>query len=181
MASYYKFLRKLNLRALINSAFDLSTGHDHDGTNSKAVVLGAASVAPEKLTAAAKTQVLTYRIEDLAAGVDIADRVLRVVPAGQSYTLVKASIIPEGAAAGVDAGNTCVVTLKNGANTIVAKTYNDATPLPNAGVEGDLGALDATHKIMAAGASLKLSVTNGATADPSGLLLQIAYTLATAA
>lgn len=42
----------------------------------------------------------------------------------------------------------------------------------------DLGALNATHKVLAAGEKLFLSVTNGATAAPPAFLLQLEYTIA---
>ena len=42
------------------------------------------------------------------------------------------------------------------------------------------GALDGTHKILAAGEKLYLSVTNGTTAAPPAFLLQLTYTIAPA-
>ncbi|CAK0756605.1 conserved hypothetical protein [Gammaproteobacteria bacterium] len=133
------------------------------------------------LAATAKTHILTYRIEDLAANADIADRVVLVVPAGLNLTITGAEIVPEGAAAGVDDSNTCIIALKNGSDAIASKTYNTSAPVPDAGVPGDLGALDGTYKVLAAGAKLCLSVTNGTTANPAGMLLQVTYTVADAA
>lgn len=220
MASFYKFgTLKGTLRDNLRAAFDLVTGHDHDGVNSKAITFGELSLANGKilvgsagnlaapvtpsgdvtmtnagvtaigagkvtlaqLAATAKTHFITVPIEDLAAGADIAARAVFAVPAGMTATLVKASLIMQGAAAGVDAGNTCVVVLSDGTNTIVTKTYNDAAPMPAENAEGDLGALDAEHKVLAAGERLHFAVTNGATADTPKMVLQVALTLADAA
>jgi hypothetical protein len=252
MASYYKFFNALNLRKFLSSVFDLTTGHDHDGVNSKAVTTGtpadsavttakiaanalaasaagrgkiqtgffdAATVAdkfaadsctnavllqiiqdgafaastatralfadalftPAKLSTVAKTHVITYAIEDLAAGGDISTRVLFVAPTGVDVTITSASIIPIGTAAGIDDSNTCVVALSDGTNDIVSATYNTSNALPAAGSVGDLGTPHVTYKVLSAGEKLCLSVTNGATANPPAIILQVTYTVADAA
>jgi hypothetical protein len=57
----------------------------------------------------------------------------------------------------------------------------DAAPgFPDSGVVTDLGTLHEDHKILGAGETLCLSVTNGTTADPPAFLLQIAFTEADA-
>ena len=94
-------------------------------------------------------------VEDLAAGADIAGRVIYVVPTGYAVTLSSVSIVPSGSKTGIDAGNTCVVALANGANAIVSKTYNNTTVFPADATEDDLGALSGTYKVLAAGALLK--------------------------
>jgi len=134
-----------------------------------------------KLAATAKTHVLTYQVEDLAANADIADRVLFVAPAGLDVTLVSASIIGYAAAAGVDDSNTCVIKLSDGTNTIVEATYDTDPGFPAAGAATSLGALDGTYKVLSAGEKLYLSVTDGATANPPGFMLQVVYTVAEAA
>ena len=183
MAAFYKFKNRDIFKALA-TAFDLSSGHDHNGANSKAVSgasLAAASVTPAKMSATANTRFLSIPIEDLAANGDITARAVFAVPTGMTATLVKASIIMLGSAAGVDDANTCVIALSDGTNTIVSKTYNTGTAMPDENAEGDLGALNATHKVLAAGEKLTLSVTNGANANPPAMMLQVAYTLADAA
>ncbi len=226
MATYsgYKIDEKVKnpiLRRLISLIMDITSGHDHDGTNSKAVTVGTvadgaietakiadaalsadaagrakmadgfitnakiaadADIALSKLSATARKSVLSYQIEDLSAGADIANRVIFQAPSGIDVTLVSAAIIPQGSAAGVDDSNTCVIALADGSgNSIVSKTYNTGTAIPAAGVLGDLGVLDATYKALAAGEKLALSITNGTTANPPALMLQVVYTVADAA
>ena len=183
MASFYKFKNRDIFKALA-TAFDVSAGHSHDGSNSRAISggsLAAASVTPAKMSATANTRFLSIPIEDLAANGDITARAVFAVPTGLTATLVKASIIMQGSAAGVDDANTCVIALTDGTNTIVSKTYNTATAMPAANAEGDLGALNATHKVLAAGERLHFTVTNGTAANPPAMVLQVAYTLADAA
>jgi hypothetical protein len=48
-------------------------------------------------------------------------------------------------------------------------------------VIGDLGALEGTYKVLAAGEKLVLDVTNGATANLPEFLVQVVYTLTEAA
>lgn len=135
-----------------------------------------------KLAPTARTQTFNYIIEDLGAGADITDRVLMFANATQDLTLINASIVPMGASAGVDDGNTAVITLKDGAgNTIVAKTYDTAGQPPAASAIGDLGALDETYKSLSAGEKLTLSIAQGATANLPGLMLQVTYSVTEAA
>jgi len=129
---------------------------------------------------ASKVKFLSFQLEDLTADADIADRPLFVVPTGYVLTLTDVKVISQGSPAAIDDANTCVVVAKNGANAIVTKTYNTATAFPAAGAAESLGALDATHKVLAAGAVVKLSVTNGTSADPPAFILQLEGTLATA-
>lgn len=248
----YNFINNADLRKLLQLVFDTTSGHDHDGSNSKAVTTGtpadsavttakiaagalsadaagrakladnifdAATVAAKfatdsfsqavllqliadgafaananilalfadglftaaKLAATAKTHTAVFAIEDLGAGVDIADRVLMFAPSGLDITLTNVSIIPLGSAAGVDDANTAVITLTDGSNTIVEKTYNTGTQPPAENAIGDLGALDATYKVLSAGEKLHLAVTNGATANLPAFMLQVSYTVAEAA
>lgn len=126
------------------------------------------------------SQFIVYQVEDLSAGGDIADRPLFVCPTGFTFTLSSVKIIAQGSASGIDNSNTCVVAVKNGSNTIVTKTYNGSTTFPTSGTADDLGALNATYKVIAAGEIIKVSVTNGNTADTPAFILQIVGTLATA-
>ena len=115
------------------------------------------------LNAAHAEQTVIVRVEDLAAGADIAARPVFVHP--RAVTLVSVGILTEGAPAGVDNDNTAVLALADdAANAIVTKTYNTATQPPTRDYE-DLGALDGTHKVLTAGEHVTLSVTQGATAN----------------
>ena len=152
----------------------------YSGTSWEAATVGSETVTLSKLAATAKTHFLSYQVEDLAAGADIAARPIFVVPAGLMATLTGARIIPQGDDAGFDASNACVVTLTDGTNTIVSKQYDDDPAFPDSGVADSLGDLDATYKALAAGETLCLSVTNGATANPPAFSLQIEMTLADA-
>lgn len=242
MAYDFNQIRNPLLKAIFEAIFNATSGHDHDGTNSKLVSAGApaagalsadaagrAMMADDyfnaatvlakfdadsfdnaqlilavkdgafnadaatralfddgiwplaKLATTAKTKVLTYQVEDLGAGADIADRVIFAAPSGLDVTLVSASIIPQGNAAGVDDSNTSVIKLSDGTNTIVEATYDADPGFPAAAAVTSLGTLDVTYKVLSAGEKLYLSVTNGATANPPAFMLQVVYTVADAA
>jgi len=118
-------------------------------------------------------QAVRIAVENLAAGADIADRPVFVHP--RAVTLVSVGILTEGAPAGVDDGNTVVLTVADDAdNTIVTKTYNTGTQPPTNDYE-DLGALNATHKVLQAGEHVTLTVTQGATADMPAFSVVIRY------
>lgn len=138
------------------------------------------NVTLAKLAATAKTHILSYQVEDLSAGTDIADRAIFEAPAGLSVTLASVVIISQGTAAGIDGSNTCVIKLSNGTNTIIEYTMDGDPAFPAAGSSASLGTLDETHKVLAAGEKLVLSVTNGSTANPPAFMLQIVYTIADA-
>jgi hypothetical protein len=140
-----------------------------------------ANVTPAKLSAAAGARILSYQVEDLAAGADIAGRVIFAAPTGVDVTMVSAAIIPQGAAAGIDDGNKCVIALTDGTNTIVSAEFDANPAFPAAAAVTDLGALDGTHKVLSAGEKLYLSVTDGTTANPPAFMLQIVYNVTDAA
>jgi hypothetical protein len=213
-----------NILKLIRSYFNPTTGHNHDGINSK-LIEGAtvadggistaklaakavttakigdgavavsqlgdaavetikikdANVTPAKLSPAAAKRILVCQVEDLAAGVDIANRVIFAVPAGINAALISAAIIPQGPPAGVDDSNKCDILLSDGTNSIVSVEYDASPVFPAAGVVSDLGALDGTYKVLSAGEKLCLSVTNGATANLPAFLLEVVYTVTDAA
>lgn len=136
-----------------------------------------ANVTLAKLAPTAKTQIISYQVEDLAAGVDIANRVIFEAPAGIDATLVSAKIIPQGNAAGIDDSNTCVIKLSDGTNTIVEATYDTDPAFPAAGAATSLGTLDTDYTGLAQGEKLYLSVTNGTTSNPPAFMLQVVYTI----
>lgn len=139
--------------------------------------VGQAAVAQNFSGIGIAPQLYTFHVEDLAAGADIAARVLAVVPTGYALTILQADIIPRGDDAGIDASNTAVVSLLNGSNAIVTKTYNGTVTFPDKDVVGNLGALSGTYQKIAAAGTLKLSVTNGATADTPAFDLQLLVSL----
>lgn len=141
-------------------------------------VLDGVSVTTAQLNAAALF-VDHYQVEDLDAGGDITARPVFAVPTGHTITLTSIDIIPQGDDAGIDASNTSVVTVSNGANAIVAKTYDGTTGkvFPDAGVVGNLGSLSATHKVLAAGAVVKLTIANGTTANTPAFLVRLTGTV----
>jgi len=124
----------------------------------------------ELATSYEKEGIMQYQVEDLAANADITDR--PIFSSAYAYTFSKATILTEGAPAGVDNSNTVVVTLKNGAgSTIVTKTYNTTTQPPTSDY-ADLGSLSINSII--AGDIITLSVTQGATANmpPFSIVLE---------
>ena len=133
------------------------------------------NVTIPKLSNGARDRVLTYQVEDLDAGDDIANRSIFFVPAEHDILLLSAKILSQGTPAGIDAGNKCVIKIDDGTNEIVEKEYDDGTAFPADGNIGDLGALDGDYTSLAAGEKIRLSVTNGATANPPGFMLQISY------
>jgi hypothetical protein len=128
----------------------------------------------------ASSNVISYQIEDLAAGADIATRAVFECPTGKKITITDAKIISQGSASGIDNSNTCVVQILNGTNSIVSKTYNATTAFLANNVSGSLGTLSSTYKVLAAGEKLHLVITNGATANPPAFMLQVDYTIADA-
>lgn len=79
-----------------------------------------------------------------------------------------------GTALGVDGTGLQALKDAGDTNTIVTKTYNNVTVPTNNGVN-DLGALDATHKVLAANEIVHLTVTCGTTADPPAMLLRLVF------
>lgn len=226
------------IRALFELIFDITSGHDHDGTNTKAVTTGtpaagalaataggraiiasdyfdAATVLAKfaadsidnaqllkavkngafvadaatralfadglftaaKLADTAKTHIFSYTVEDLGAGVDIAARKVMVVPTGFVATVQSAYMIPLGSGAGIDDSNNCLVGITDGTNGIASVAYDTAPGFPAANTVNSLGAIDATYGVLAAGESLCIEITNGATANPPAMTIQVSYTL----
>lgn len=125
------------------------------------------------------SQFIVYQVIDLAAGADVTSTGLFVCPTGFTFTISSIDIISQGTAAGIDDSNTCVISVLNGINAIVTKTYNAATTFPADGTSDNLGALDETHKVITAGQIIKYTITNGATADSPAFIIQIIGELAT--
>lgn len=132
----------------------------------------AATIDTDRLTVAARSRMHVMDIEDLGAGADITDRVIMSPQFAGTITDIR--VWGNGAAAGIDAGNTSVWLVElNGTAQIAAKTYDNATVFPASGVPDSLGAL--TNATFAANDEITLTITNGATADLPGCKIQITY------
>jgi hypothetical protein len=120
-------------------------------------------------------RLLSYQVEDLGAGASISARSIFAAPA-EGARITKAAIVPQGAAAGVDAGNTVVVALQDqGGNTICTKTYDNVTIPPEDKVYDSLGAIHATHGVLTANEVVTLTVTQGATANMPGFVVVVEW------
>lgn len=116
-----------------------------------------------------------YKVEDLGAGSDIANREFFVHP--KSIELLSVGILAQGASAGIDDSNTCVINIQDDAgNSIISKTYNTTTTYPDNDYE-DLGGLNATHKLLDAGEHLEFDITNGTNANPPAFFIVIEYVI----
>lgn len=135
----------------------------------------AKNVTLAKLADTARTNILTYQVEDLAADADIANRVIFEVPEGLAIKVLTAKIIPQGDDVGIDVSNTCVIKLSNGTNTLVEATYNGNPAFPDASEAASLGAISTDYDDLAAGGKLYLSVTNGTEASPPAFMLIVTY------
>jgi len=112
---------------------------------------------------------ILYPVENLAAGADFSAHQIHKAPLAETVAAV--TLFSRGAPAGIDDANTCVVAVKKGVDIVASKTFNTATPFP---AEGASIALDPGATLdLAAGDTLTLDVTNGATADPPAFDLQV--------
>lgn len=121
-------------------------------------------------------QTFAYTAADLDAGADITDAIIGVVPAGYAATVADAQVISTGAAAGVDAENTSVVTLEVGSTKFAEVTFDATNAFPAAGVAEAIPLIPAAVELEA-GSVLLLTVTNGATANLPVFMVQITLTL----
>ena len=182
---YYARTNPQALADKINAIASASGGADDVGTiaeltttNKTSVVaaineIDASVTAAESLLASSLAQMLSFQIEACVAGADIAGKVLAAIPTGYSFEILSADVISNGSPAGIDAANTCVVAIKNQANTVVTKTYDNVSGFPEDNAVSNLGAISATHKTVAAGSAISLYVTNGATAATPTFILQL--------
>jgi len=115
---------------------------------------------------------IQHAVENLAAGADIAARAIHAF--GQDGWIVEARVVNSStAAAGIDAGNTCVVALAIDAGAVASKTYTNTVVFPGANASDNLGTITNGHA--AKGNVLTLAVTNGATADPGPFTVEVDY------
>jgi hypothetical protein len=119
-----------------------------------------------------KIKTATHAVENLAAGADVAARAIHGFDS-QSWVVSARVINQATAAAGIDNGNTCVVTLATSTGTVVGATFNATNTFPAANTDKDLGAV--SNPRVAAGEVMTLAVTNGANADPGPFLVEVDY------
>lgn len=117
-------------------------------------------------------QTILYTSADLDAGDDLSGVAIGM-PAGEG-TIVDVSVISTGSAAGVDDSNTSVFDIKVGDTTKASYTFDTAKAFPAAGVAQTLTIADDE---LEAGDVLKLSVTNGATANLPVFMVQVSVEL----
>lgn len=119
-----------------------------------------------------QVKTVVHALEDLAANADIAARAIHHFD--QDGWIVAARVVNQAtAAAGIDASNTCTVTLAIDAGTVVAEVFDDVTTFPAANTAKTLGAMANEHAD--AGDVLTLAVLNGTTADPGPFLIEVDY------
>lgn len=152
------------------------------GTNnvSGTLKIGGTTVSPTAAQLnAAPTRIISYEVEDLEANADIANRPIFYCPAGYKMTISDILLLSQGTVAGVDAENTAVIALANGANAIGSKTFNNTVTFPAIATVTNLGTLS-TYKAIAAGEVIKLSITCGTSADLPGFVVEVVGILETA-
>jgi hypothetical protein len=121
-------------------------------------------------------QTFVYTATDLAAGADITDAIIGVVPAGYDATVIDAQIISTGAAAGIENDKTSVVLLEAGSTKIAEVTFDADNAFPAAGVAEAITLLPAADELEA-GSVLLLTVTNDEAVDLPVFTVQITLTL----
>lgn len=141
--------------------------------------IDASVTAAEALLASSLAQLMTFQIPALTAGTDVAGQVLAAIPTGYSFVILSADIISNGSPSGIDAGNTCVVTVKNQAASVASKTYDNVAGFPEDNAVSNLGTI--ANATVAAGSAISLYVTNGATAVTPKFILQLMGKLVKAA
>lgn len=114
-----------------------------------------------------------YKVEDLTAGSDISARPIWEDPTNSIY-IESIGILTEGSPAGVDDSNTAVISVLNGSNAIVTATYNTASQPPSSDY-ASLGTLSATYRSVSPATLIKLTVTNGTTANLPAFQVLIRY------
>lgn len=148
----------------------VAAGNSYVGTvqdlDSSAIII--LRIDPER----AKVKTIVHPVENLGAGADIAARAIHSF--SQEGWIVSARVVNQAsAAAGIDAGNTSVVTLAINAGNVASKTYNNAVTFPAANAVDSLGTI--TNHRANPGDVLTLAVTNGVTADPGPFLVEVDY------
>ena len=111
---------------------------------------------------------------NLAVAEDISN--LPVYVAADGVTITGCRLLTQGTPAGIDNSNTVVLTLTVSGNTLLTKTYNTGTQPPTNDEEDLTSLLDSDYVALSAGDVIKLSVTQGTTANmPAFLIVFSAY------
>lgn len=155
------FPTTLRLKVITGGA---AGNHTVTGIGKNDILKSVLQISPT--TETEKEVVIQLAVEDLAANADITERGFFRVPAAMNGLVIQdVWIVSRAAPAGIDASNTCVVTVtKVGTGNIASETF-DATPaFPAANVAADLGTI--TNGTLSTGDILGIVVTNGTTADP---------------
>jgi hypothetical protein len=121
-------------------------------------------------------QTFVYTASDLAAGADITDAIIGVVPAGYAATVIDAQVISTGAAAGIEDEKTSVVLLEAGSTKIAEVTFDADNDFPAAGGSEDITLTSAADELEA-GSVLLLTVTNGEGVNLPVFTVQVTVTL----
>ena len=115
---------------------------------------------------------VTHAVENLGAGADIAARAIHGFDA--DAWIVSTRIVNQAtSAAGIDAGNTCVVALACTAGAVASKTFTNAVVFPAANTANDLGTITNPH--CPKNDVVTVAVTQGATADAGPFLVEVDY------
>ncbi len=138
-----------------------------------------ANSVPNAVFSGGQVHTYRYKVENLAAGADIAERAIASWKrAGQ---IVGVRILSEEINdAGIDGSNTCVIVLQRGSTVAAAVTFmtvtydnNNGFPAINTVDEGLT--LTEGNFAFAADDILSLQVTNGSTADPGPFIVEVDY------
>lgn len=138
-----------------------------------------ANVVPNAVFQGGQVKTIRYKVENLSAGADIAERAIaswkRV---GQ---IVGIRVLSEEVDdTGIDGSNTCVITLQRGATvsaavTFMTVTYDNVNLFPAINTVDEGLTLTEGNFPIAADDILSLQVTNGSTADPGPFILEVDY------
>lgn len=121
-------------------------------------------------------QTFVYTATDLAAGADITDAIIGVVPAGYTATVIDAQVISTGTAAGIADEKASVVLLEAGSTKIAEVTFDADNAFPAAGVAKAITLFPAADELEA-GSVLLLTVTNDEAVDLPVFTVQVTVTL----
>lgn len=121
-------------------------------------------------------QTFVYTATDLAAGADITDAIIGVVPAGYDATVIDAQIISTGSASGIGAEATSVVLLEVGSTKVAEVTFDAENAFPAAGAAEAITLIPAAVELEA-GSVLLLTVTNDEAVNLPVFMVQVTLTL----
>lgn len=134
------------------------------------------NAAGTEWTQLVQQQTVQVFITNLTAGTDLPATLQFAAPA--PLLVLSVRVLAQSPSAGIDAANTSAwLVTRNGSLTVASKTYNNVTTFPAAGTVDILTAGTQADRTFAAGDTMQLEVTNGATAATPLCYLQINYVL----